>query len=268
VWGSRRSGSTVENDKNEIRQYLLGQLAEVDQERVELRLMSDPVFTEEFDIVVDEMAALYIGDQFQGEEKDKVEQYFLRSPARQQKVKFMNELLRQIAAAPAQEPVNDAPAVLIAPELGLVERLLRWWRNQSPSMRAATAFATVVVIFGTVFFLRPMRAPTYASLELAMTSAERGAGAEIPKVNLSGKDELRLKLKLPDDAPPASSYRAQLRGEGVSRQLSTQQQDSQSLRVVVAASELTRGSYAIELTAVAANGTEVPLRGAYMFAVE
>ena len=101
-----------------------------------------------------------------------------------------------------------------------------------------------------------------------MTSSERSAGTEIPKVNLSGKDELRLKLKLPDDAPPASSYRAQLRGEKVSRQLSAQQQDSQSLLVVVAASELTRGSYAIELTAVAANGTEVPLRGAYMFAVE
>jgi hypothetical protein len=128
----------------------------------------------------------------------------------------------------------------------------------------------MVVIVGTVFLLRPrtMSTPTYASLELVMTSSERSTGVPAPKINLSSSDELRLQLKLPDDAPPANNYRAQLRGERLSRQLSVQQQDTKSLKVVVSANELTPGSYAIELTAVLASGTEVPLRGAYLFAVE
>jgi hypothetical protein len=247
-------------------------LAQPDEDRVELRLMSDPVFTEEFDIVVDEIAALYVGDQFKGEEKARVEQYFLKSPDRQNKLKFMGEFLRQIANTQRQEPVKGAPAVVVVPpKPGLFERVRSWWSSQSISLRAATTFATLVILAGAVFLLLPggVSEPTYASLELAMTSSERSTGAQIPKVNLSsGTDELRIQLQVPDDAPPANSYHAQLRGEKVSRQLSVQQQDSKSLKVVVPANELPRGSYAIELTAVLANGTEVPLRGAYLFAVE
>jgi hypothetical protein len=243
-------------------------LAEADEERIELRLMSDPAFTEEFDIVVDEIAALYAGDRLKGEEKERVEQYFLKSPDRQTKLKFMGELLRQIGT-PAPENATNNP-VIIAPELGMVARLRTWWNAQPISVRAAAAFATIVIVAGLLLLPgRGVPEPTFASLELALTSAERSTGAEVPKVKLSsGIDELRLTLKLPDDAPPANTYRAQLRGERISRQLSVQQQDAKTLGVVVAANELTRGSYAIELTAVAANGTEVPLRGAYLFAVE
>ena len=101
-----------------------------------------------------------------------------------------------------------------------------------------------------------------------MTSAERGGGTQLQTINLSGKDELHLRLKVPDDAPAATSYGAQLLGDRVSRQLPLQQEDSKSLTTVVAANELTRGSYAIELTAVAADGTQTPLRGAYLFVVQ
>ena len=231
--------------------------------------MSDPAFTEEFDIVADEIAALYVSDQFEGEEKERVEQYFLKSPERQKKVKFMVEFLRQIADGPPQ-PVNAAAIDARSPKPGLFERLRWWWTSQSPSFRAATAFATVVIVVGAVFLSWPrtINGPSYASLELTMTSAERGAGTHLQTINLSGKDELHMRLKVPDDAPAATSYRAQLLGDSVSRQLPLQQEDSKSLTTVVAANELTRGSYAIELTAVAADGTQTPLRGAYLFVVQ
>ena len=246
---------------------MLGRLAQPEQERIELRLMSDPAFTEEFDIVVDEIATHYVSNQFEGEEKERVEEYFLRSPDRQNKVEFMDEFLRQIASTPPQEPVKDAPAVIVPPKSSLFERVRSWWRSQPVSLRAATTFATLVIIVSVLFSLRPGES-THQSLELAMTSAERSTSPEIPKINLSGTDELRLKLKLPNDAPLTNNYRVQLRGERASHQLSVQQQDATSLTVGVPANQLSRGSYAIELTAVVANGTEVPLRGAYLFAVE
>ena len=37
--------------------------------------MSDPAFNEEFDSVVDQIAARYAAGQFVGEEKDRVERY-------------------------------------------------------------------------------------------------------------------------------------------------------------------------------------------------
>lgn len=237
--------------------------------------MSDPAFTEEFDIVVDEIAALYVRDRFKGAEKERVERYFLESPERQSKVKFMGEFLRQVAAAPPQESVNAAPAEIVAPadvvpqKPGVFESLSSWWSSQSVSLRAATGVATLVIVVGAAFLLRPGAGePTFASLELALTNTERSTGAEIPKAKLSGVDELRITLRLPDNAPPANRYRAQLRGERVDRQLSVQQQDSKSLLVVVPANDLRGGSYAIELTAETADDKELPLRGAYLFDVE
>jgi len=240
---------------------------------VELRLLADPAFHEEFDIAVDEIAALYVTDQFQGEEKKRVEEHFLKSPERQNKVKFIGELLRQVALTQGENAADKAnnvpPSVVVPAKPGLFERVRAWWRNQTPALRAATTFATLIIAAGLVFWLRPGTEPTYETLKLAMVSSDRSAGNEIARVKLkSGTDELRIKLKLPDDAPPPANYRVQCRGARGSRQLPVQQQDSESLTVAVPASELTRGTYAIELTAITANGTEVPLRGSYQFIVD
>ena len=73
----RRGQSNIINeDKNEVRRYLLGQLGEADEERIELRLLTDPAFGEEFDTIVDEIADQYAGNEFRGEERERVEQYF------------------------------------------------------------------------------------------------------------------------------------------------------------------------------------------------
>jgi hypothetical protein len=251
-------------------------LTGADEETVELRLLGDSTFQEEFDITVDEIAALYVADKFTGEEKRRVEEVFLKSPERQNKVKFVGELLRQAAISESQPVAEDPPAKVVEqkrvaqPSPGLFERLRSWWGNQSVSLRAVTTFATLIIVVGVAFLLIPRSGQSnYQTLELAMVNSDRSAGNEQPHVKLgAGVDGLRIRLKLPANAPPAKTYRVQLRGERVSRQLPVEQQDSQSLTVVVPANELTRGSYAIELSATAENGTEVPLRGAYLFEVD
>jgi hypothetical protein len=253
-------------------------LAEADEERLELRLLSDPSFHEEFDIVVDEISARYVAGQCHGEEKDRVERYFLRAPERQRKVQFMCELLHQTAAAsggPAAENGSEkvasvAPPVVVAEQPGLWDSIRAFWTNWPATLRAATAFATLAVVVAGALFIRSITlAPRFATLELTMASPDRSSGSDTKKINLSSDtDELRLKLKLPTEALGAQSYRAELRGENVSlTHLKIVEQTSDSITAAAPAGKLTRGTYIIELYAIK-NGAEQPLRGAYIFTVE
>lgn len=246
-----------EDEKRQIRQYLLGQLGEAGEESVELRLMSDPGFSEEFDIVVDEIATGYVSGQFKGDEKTRVEQYFLRSPERRDKVQFICELLRQVGATERPNP----------PVPTLWKRIRSFFVGQPSAYRPAIALATVLIVAGLSFWVISLNSkPNITSFALSMMSADRSAGTERPKVTLpSGTDQLRIKLTVP--TPRAPQYRASLRGERVSLpQLEIETQDAESITVMVPADQITRGTYAIELTEIN-NGSERPLRGSYEFVV-
>ena len=73
---------------------MLGQLIEEAEEQVELRLLNDAAYAEEFDVIVDEITDQYVADGFQGEERERVEQYFFKSADRRDKLKFAIALKR------------------------------------------------------------------------------------------------------------------------------------------------------------------------------
>lgn len=271
-----------EHDKNQIKQYLLGQLAEADEEIVELRLMSDAAFGEEFDIVVDEIASLYVSRHFTGEEKAQVEQYFLRSPQRRQKVQFICELLRQVNEDGEQKA--EVPVVVIDPKPSpppvappvdrptFWQRITAFWAQPSFS-RSAMTFASLLIVGGLVFWVISRNSnPTYQSVELAMRSSERSTGTKITTIHMSSSiDGLRMKLRLP--GPAAPQYRASLQGASslgehiALPQLPIETQDAESITVIVPADKISPGTYAIELTEIN-NGGETPLRDAYEFKIE
>lgn len=89
-----RESVTIIEEKNRLRKYLLGQLPEEDEEQLELRLLTDAAYAEEFDIVVDELTDRYVANEFQGEEREQVELYFLKSDDRRDKLKFASALQR------------------------------------------------------------------------------------------------------------------------------------------------------------------------------
>ena len=60
----------VKNDKNEVRRYLLGDLEEADQEQLELRLLTDPAFAEEFDTIVDELTDEYVASDIDDNDRN------------------------------------------------------------------------------------------------------------------------------------------------------------------------------------------------------
>ena len=68
---------------------------------MEIRLLSDPAYGEEFDIVVDELTDKYVTGEVKGAERDQMERYFFAAPARREKLRVAAALKeRQDSVAP------------------------------------------------------------------------------------------------------------------------------------------------------------------------
>ena len=259
----------INEDKYEIRRYLLGQLDEAEQERLELRLLTEASFGEEFDTVVDEITDQYVGNELDGEERKRVEQYFLTSTERQQKVAFARELLERAAT----ERTPKRPPVVVPREPGFWERVLAFWRNQSVSMRTATTIATLVIVAGLgLFTISPLfTSPgTYQSITLNINTSDRATGSDVKLVKLEpGTTGLRIELALPDQVQQTQNYRVEVLDEQQqSPNVSVTERTAKSLIVTIPAGDLARGTYYIRLYAMNPDGSEQRIRGSYIFNVE
>ena len=260
----------AEDVKTELKRYLLGQLAEPDAERLEMRLLTEPAFVEEFDVMVDDITASYVAGKFAGEEKKQVEQYFFESPERRKKLEFMGELLHQIGAV-QEEPVGS---VRHDTRPGFVERVGRFFSSASFAPRFATvAMAIVLLVVGGVWLSRsvgPARTG-YVAMTLAISDAERGAGPtpEIKLIKLPDNvNELRLELLLPNEPTQPVRYRADFAPPANVRGLTITGQDSRAVVIAVPASALKPDRYAVRLFMIHADGREERVPGNYFFRVE
>lgn len=266
----------VENQKNQITRYLLGQLDEADEEQVEVRLLSDPEFSAEFDIVVDEISIRYISGGFEGDDKERVERYFLRAPERQNKVKVLCELLQHAKAVRADAEIAEVETPALATdEPGFFARVWRFWNAEPLMLRFGVTVAALVIVAGVVFLMRTGRpaSQSFATLTLSSNDAERGQQPVtnvVPSVKLaSGINELRLSLLLPaQPAQQPKSYRAEVIPLWASKRVTVVSQDSHSVVVAIPASDLKPDRYAIRLYAVFADGREEWIPGTYDFRVE
>ena len=103
---------------------MLQELTEAEAEEVELRLLSDPAFGEEFDIVVDTIVDEYLDDQLSPEERERAELYFFKSERRREKLEF---------------------AALLKKGKPDFFRKRERWRSWTPYLKAAAAIAFVAV---------------------------------------------------------------------------------------------------------------------------
>ena len=258
------------NEKNEVKKYVLGQMEPSEAERIELRLLTDAAFGEEFDVIVNEITDEYVGDELHADDRKRVQQYFLTSTERQNKLRFASELLERAAVergGHAQNPIS--PRVQVQP--GLLDRVWALWANQALLTRFATTFAAIVIVAGVLLITIPgTRTPgTYAFVNLAISNSERAAGSEIKPVRLEPDSPgIRIELALPDQIPQSKSYRVELLDEKqAARNLKIEQQTEAKLVVTIPANEITRGTYYIRVYGTTPDGTEQRIRGSYFFAV-
>ena len=246
-------------------------MGEAEEERLELRLLSDPSFSEEFDTIVDEITDQYVGGDLQEDERKRVEQYFLKSSERQQKVRFTSELLQRAelerGAAVIKKPVQPVPS-----KPGFFERAMLFWRSQPSMLRLASAVATIVIFAGVALLLIPRNGTSgpYSMITLTMANSDRATGPEIKPVKL-GPDVagIRIELTLPEQTSETQTYRIELLDEqGAARDLPLAERTTRSLIVALPANEISRGSYSIRLYRVNPEGGERRIPGSYFFSVE
>ena len=240
----------VKSDKTEVREYLLGRLADADEEQFELRLLSDSEFAEEFDIVVDEITDEYLQNDLPADERERVEKYFLSSNERQVKLQFAAELLGRAKSRPVPRP-------------GFFEQIAAFWRQQSYA-RVALVAAAVIIVAG-IIILWPKSTTTYLAVNLTISTAERAEGPAVQHVKPPPNAGLKITLTIPENARGAKGYVVKLVGGS---DLTIEQQTPEAVVVTIAPGSITPGTYAIQLSKIKPDNTRERIPGSYYFAVE
>lgn len=173
-----------QTEKTELREYLLGRLKEDAEEQVEVRLLSDPVYGEEFDIAVDELTDQYVAGEVKGAEGEELERYFFASPVRREKLRIAAALKeRQQAVTPKRwvpsRELRIAASILIV--VGLAFGI--WWPLRGGESEFDKGLRRLQTAYGEQ---RPTQA-RISSLPYSRFSSKRGSEAEDRT-----KEELRL----------------------------------------------------------------------------
>ena len=100
-------------EKTELRRYLLGELSEADEGRVEQRLLSDDLYFTEHEMTVDDLISEYIRGTLSSDQRLLLERHFLVAPERQKKLAFAIALNEAALAHAAQKrkssPIKPSP---------------------------------------------------------------------------------------------------------------------------------------------------------------
>jgi len=248
-----------------IRRYLLGQLSDGAREEFEQKLLVDEELFEELLVVEDELNDDYLTGELPRDQRLQFEQHFLGVPERQEKLRFARALSRCVTVSRQKERALDdvVPAPMPAP--------VPVPKSSWTLLIRVAAFAVVILIAGTVVFIRRSSSPeTFATLNLTISQSTRDQGVQAPKVILPlGKDALKIVLRLPEQSPTATRYRVELQNDdGQNKSLEAIAEDGQSITVVIPAGELKRGLYSLKVFTVRADGGEQRINGNYLFTVE
>jgi hypothetical protein len=241
-------------------------LPQEDEERVELRLLTDVAYTEEFDTTVNELTDEYVAGEITGEERERVEEYFLTAPERRDKAKFAAALINQAKAE--REVRSTASASRVPIERGktsLLERARLFWTSHSPSWRMATATIAVAMVVGLMALLQFGRTPSpnYAFVDLSISASERAEGSLAPSVS-SQVDQVRAQLRFPAQMPPARDYRVKL-AQDIRKSFSPAEKQSDSITVLIPVADLRPGRNGLQLFVITPEGSEQRVPGTYLF---
>lgn len=249
--------SSYRNIEVTIRQYLLGKLTGEGLEQFEAQLFADDSLFEEVLVAENELIEESLAGELNENESELFANNFLNSPERKQKLLFRRVLKGYVERKKPRKEVARGWSFLPA---GV------------HSFRSAITTAAAIIIAAMVVIIPfiPRGAPTFATINLTISSSERAPGVPIPQVKIPlNVDELRLQLALPELTNPVPSYRVELiTASGEKRTLETITRDEKSVVVAVSTSQLEPGQFALNLYATKPGEAEQRIAGSYYFTVE
>lgn len=248
------------NDETKIREYLLGQLNEEEQQRIEERLMLEDDLFEELEISKGELIEDYRSGDLTKPERTWFEQHFLASAEGKQKYSFA------VALSGLKYPTPNQQGLPPVEQVGPIVKSHSWTTGRIVNI-------VVLLIVGiAIIVIQPWKSPTtFATLKLPISSPARGEDSGPPGppvVRMDGKDELRISLVLPGSATPGTGYRAELFDSRVTNPIKVTSYNSGEVKVVIPSEQLSRGQYVVKLFAIKADGQEQRITGSYSFKVE
>jgi hypothetical protein len=246
-------------DEHSIRRYLLRQLSEDQHQAIEKRLLGEHDFLEELEATEAQLLDDYVAGRLNETECKHFDANFLVTPDRQKALQFARVLNRYVASHPTQN------------ELSATVSWWQRWESQGWGLRVAAAGLALAMIAVALWFAvpRPVSQDLLATIgPLPIGSRNRAEGSPVLKKTLPAGD-LKVILQLPVIAAPTAGYRISLvEGDGNATTLEPIERDAQTLSVVIPHKQLKRGSYALKLIKLETDGTEYPVNGSYIFALE
>lgn len=226
-------------DQARIREYLLGKLSDAEEHQIEERLMIEEALFEELEISKGELIEDYLAGELTEHERQWLEQHFLASSEGKQRHTFAVALEGLNRPSPRPQ------------KLTLSERIYSYIVG-SPVMLAKQATVVLLLIAAGIFIIpRLLQQPTFVPLNLTGTNLSRSGGVLPVKLLLpSNVDEVRVSLALPNSAAANVDYSAELDDTNEIKTLSISSHNSQSVFLVIPASQLHQGQYALKLFAI------------------
>jgi CHAT domain-containing protein/tetratricopeptide (TPR) repeat protein len=199
--GGPKAADISPEEQAQLRRYLLGRLGEAEEEAVELRLLTDPDYSEESDIVADELIDQYAEGKIPAAELDQFEKYFLRPQVRKDKLNFalaLRKRKRELRwAARFYRVYLPAAAALLLVGVGVI--VWRAFYGQSEVDKG------LVALQSAYREQRPVEA-RITDFGYAPALQQRGGGAKIDYVQRDRAASLLLGAVA--ERPSADSHRA------------------------------------------------------------
>ncbi len=130
--------------------YLLGQLPEDEQNRLEDRFFTDDDYFEELRVVEDELIDAYAQGKLSRRDRELFETRFLASPAQRRRVELAKTLMRSVSLASATEQ----PESFVRPQTASWRySLTAFLRGLSPAGRFALATVALLIALGGAWLM-------------------------------------------------------------------------------------------------------------------
>ena len=240
--------------------YLLNELPEHEAEQFEEQCFSQQEWPKEIESAEYDLIEAYLKDKLSPERRRRFEENYLTTAARKERLelaRYLQHFLCRQKPSLTQRALDFVKSLVFSPEF------------QVP--RFAAILLTVGL--GTTllwFSFRPLPPRTFAHINLAISYDNRSTGVASQNVKLPlAEDALRVSLLLPGSATQTATYRVQWENKkGAIKDLAVENPNANPITVIIPASKLAPGQYALKLFRKNPDGTEERVPGNYFFNVD